>query len=85
MIWAITVNPSTFPKYPPLKRRASLGERGFERGSRSCIGHELAMIELRLVIAAVIRRFGFVKTGVGEVYLDDKGLPLLEDNGYYKV
>ena len=59
--------------------------RPFERGPRSCIGLELASIELRAIIAIVARRYDFTKIGVGENALDEKGLPMLNKKGYYIV
>jgi cytochrome P450 len=35
--------------------------RSFERGPRNCIGQELAILEARVVIALVARRYDFVK------------------------
>ncbi|RDW86616.1 cytochrome P450 [Aspergillus mulundensis] len=39
--------------------------RPFERGPRACIGQELAMLEARLVLAMAVRRYDFVKVGLG--------------------
>lgn len=59
--------------------------RPFERGPRNCIGSELANIESRIIISIVARKYDFVKIGLGESVLDEKGLPTLDDNGQYKV
>lgn len=59
--------------------------RPFERGPRSCIGLELANIEARAIIAIVARRYDFTKTGLGEIALDEKGLPTLNDKGQFRV
>ncbi|KAK4206888.1 cytochrome P450 [Rhypophila decipiens] len=63
--------------------------RPFERGPRNCIGQELAIMEARLVIALVARRYDFVKVGLGAVVLDhETGQPVVDPtaNGRrYKV
>lgn len=59
--------------------------RPFERGPRNCIGSELANLESRIIISVVARKYDFVKLGLGESVLDEKGLPVLDDNGQYKV
>ncbi|KAF3759926.1 cytochrome P450 [Cryphonectria parasitica EP155] len=59
--------------------------RPFERGPRDCIGQELANVEARVIMALVARRYDFVKTGLGELDLDEKGLPVLNDKNQYKV
>lgn len=59
--------------------------RPFERGPRNCIGSELANLESRIIISVVARKYDFVKLGLGESALDEKGLPVLDDNGQYKV
>ncbi|KAK2042430.1 cytochrome P450, partial [Colletotrichum somersetense] len=40
-----------------------LAYRPFERGPRNCIGQELTMLEMRVVLLLVIRRFDFIKKG----------------------
>lgn len=59
--------------------------RPFERGPRGCIGQEFAMIEIRIIIAMVARRFDFSKVGLGELAIDEKGQPILGDNGVYEA
>ncbi|KAK3324903.1 cytochrome P450, partial [Apodospora peruviana] len=59
--------------------------RPFERGPRSCIGQELANIEARVILAMIGRRYDFVKVGLGELYHDEKGQPVLNEKGKYKV
>jgi cytochrome P450 len=60
--------------------------RPFERGPRNCIGQELAMIEARVVIAMMARRFDFTKVGIGSLALDvATGTPIMGDHGQYKV
>lgn len=59
--------------------------RPFERGPRNCIGQELAHIEARVIIAMLARRYEFIKTGLGELDLDTKGQPTIDDKGRYKV
>jgi cytochrome P450 len=59
--------------------------RPYERGPRRCTGSELANLEARIVLAAVARRFEFVKVGQGELDLNEKGLPQLDEKGCYKT
>jgi cytochrome P450 len=59
--------------------------RPFERGPRNCIGQELANLEARVIFACVMRRYDFIKVGAGEVELDEKGQPILEENGAYRT
>ncbi|KAL4874382.1 cytochrome P450 [Aspergillus karnatakaensis] len=46
-------------------RFAASAWRPFERGPRNCIGQDLAMLEARLVLAMAVRRYDFVKVGLG--------------------
>jgi cytochrome P450 len=41
--------------------------RPFERGPRNCIGQELAMLEARVILACLARRYVFEKVGQGAV------------------
>jgi cytochrome P450 len=59
--------------------------RPFERGPRNCIGQDLATIEARVIVAAVARRYDFVKVGLGELDLNEKGQPVENEKGQYKV
>jgi cytochrome P450 len=59
--------------------------RPFERGPRSCIGQELANIEARVILAVIARRYDFTKVGLGELDLDDKAEPVLNEKRKYKV
>lgn len=59
--------------------------RPFERGPRNCIGQELANLEARVILACVMRRYDFVKVGVGEVVTDEKGQPVVDEKGRYKT
>ncbi|RYP80361.1 hypothetical protein DL769_002510 [Monosporascus sp. CRB-8-3] len=60
--------------------------RPFERGVRSCPGQELVNIEARVIIALAVRRYNFIKAGMGEVTLDESGRPSLDEKtGQYKV
>ena len=59
--------------------------RPFERGPRNCIGQEFATIEARVIIAVVVRQYDFTKVGLGEVALDEKGLPTLDNDGQFEV
>ncbi|KAK3360452.1 cytochrome P450 [Lasiosphaeria hispida] len=59
--------------------------RPFERGPRNCIGQELANIEARVIVAAVARRYDFVKLGLGEFDISEKGQPTVDEKGRYKV
>jgi cytochrome P450 len=59
--------------------------RPFERGPRNCIGQELANIEARVVLACTMRRFGFVKVGLGAVARDSAGQRVIDEFGQYVV
>lgn len=59
--------------------------RPFERGPRNCIGQELANLEARVILACVMRRYDFVKVGVGEVETDEKGQPVMDESGRCKT
>lgn len=59
--------------------------RPFERGPRNCIGSELANLESRVIIAIVARKYDFVKVGLGESALDEKGAPKLNTKRQYNT
>lgn len=59
--------------------------RPFERGPRSCIGLELANIEAKVILALVVRRYDFVKVGIGAFEMDGDGRPVLNEKGYYRT
>lgn len=59
--------------------------RPYERGPRRCTGSELANMQAKVVLACVARRFDFVKVGAGELELDEKEQPILDEKGYYKT
>ncbi|KAH8898035.1 cytochrome P450 [Thozetella sp. PMI_491] len=59
--------------------------RPFERGPRNCIGQELANIELRVILACTVRRYNFMKVGMGELARDGHGRPILNAKGQYEV
>lgn len=59
--------------------------RPFERGPRSCIGTELANIEARVIIAMLVRRYEFIKVGLGQMELDGSGQPIVDGKGQSKV
>lgn len=69
---------------PPGRIPASAW-RPFERGPRNCIGQELANLEARVILACVMRRYDFVKVGVGEVQTDGEGAPVVDANGRFKT
>ena len=68
-----------------LKKIPASAWRPFERGPRNCIGQELANIEARVILAIIARRFDFSKAGLGELDLDEKGDPVLNEKGQYKT
>jgi cytochrome P450 len=60
-IWGSTANTFNPSRFLPCNI-SSLPEssyRPFERGIRNCIGQDLAMLEARLVLAMVVRKFEF--------------------------
>ncbi|KAF2198204.1 cytochrome P450 [Delitschia confertaspora ATCC 74209] len=59
--------------------------RPFERGPRNCIGQELANLEARVILACVMRRYDFTKVGAGEVVRNERGEPVEDRKGEYKV
>lgn len=59
--------------------------RPYERGPRRCTGSELANMEARLTLACTARQYDFVKTGVGELEVDELGQPVLDEKGYCKT
>ncbi|KAH7401867.1 cytochrome P450 [Phaeosphaeria sp. MPI-PUGE-AT-0046c] len=59
--------------------------RPFERGPRNCIGQELANLEARVILACTLRRYDFVKVGLGEIETDEKGQPIIDEKGRYKT
>jgi cytochrome P450 len=49
---------------PEIKDILAAGAfRTFERGPRACIGQELAMIEIKVILALICREFDFEKVG----------------------
>ncbi|KAF1979709.1 cytochrome P450 52A11 [Bimuria novae-zelandiae CBS 107.79] len=59
--------------------------RPYERGPRRCTGSELANLEAKIVLATVVRRFEFVKVGLGEVEVDEEGNPRVDEKGYCRT
>ncbi|KAF2831999.1 cytochrome P450 [Ophiobolus disseminans] len=59
--------------------------RPFERGPRNCIGQELANLEARVILACVMRRYDFVKVGLGEAEIDEKDQPIVDEKGKYRT
>ncbi|KFA48316.1 hypothetical protein S40293_04497 [Stachybotrys chartarum IBT 40293] len=59
--------------------------RPFERGPKNCMGLELANMESRIIVAIVARKYDFIKIGLGERVLDEKGFPILNDKGQYRA
>ncbi|RFU36302.1 hypothetical protein B7463_g99, partial [Scytalidium lignicola] len=51
--------PERFLPNSPFQQIDKSAFRPFEKGSRDCIGQELAMLESRVVLAAIVRRFDF--------------------------
>ncbi|TRX93717.1 hypothetical protein FHL15_005393 [Xylaria flabelliformis] len=60
--------------------------RPFERGPRSCIGQELAMTEICLVLALVTQCYDFRKRGLGGATFNTRGEPIVDSKTrQYKI
>ncbi|KAF1929925.1 cytochrome P450 [Didymella exigua CBS 183.55] len=59
--------------------------RPYERGPRRCTGSELANLETKIIIACAARHFDFVKQGLGELDLDEKGKVQVDKKGRAKT
>ena len=59
--------------------------RPYERGPRRCTGSELANLETKIIIVCVARHFDFVKQGLGELDLDEKGEVQVDGKGKAKT
>jgi hypothetical protein len=42
-------------------------------------------MEARVILACVMRRYDFVKVGLGEVETDEAGRPVMDQKGKYKT
>jgi hypothetical protein len=65
------------------KRLPTSAWRPFERGPRSCIGQELANLEIRVILASTVRRYRFHKVGMGALVIGGDGMPMLNEKGQY--
>lgn len=72
-------------KAEPAHKIPASAWRPFERGPRNCIGQELANIEARVILAIAARRYDFTKVGLGEFEVDEKGQPIMNEKGIYRV
>ncbi|KAF6815607.1 AflN protein [Colletotrichum musicola] len=52
-------------------RMRHIAYRPFERGPRNCIGQELSMLEMRIVLVLTVRRFNFFKRGLDGVHEEE--------------
>lgn len=59
--------------------------RPFERGPRNCIGQELALIEVKAMIAVAVRHFDFEKVGLGAAVLGVDAQPEVDEFGQFRV
>jgi cytochrome P450 len=59
--------------------------RAFERGPRNFIGQELAKMEARVILACVMRKYDFVKVGLGEVEMNEEGRFVVNETGRLKT
>lgn len=59
--------------------------RPYERGPRRCTGSELANLETKIIVACVARHFDFIKQGLGELDLDEKGEVQVDEKGRSKT
>lgn len=55
-----------FPEAELFRNSGRDAWRPFEKGPRNCIGQELAMVELKLVVALTAREFDFILEYPGE-------------------
>ncbi|PLB52327.1 cytochrome P450 monooxygenase [Aspergillus steynii IBT 23096] len=59
--------------------------RPFERGPRTCIGQELALLIPKIVLIFAARRYDFRKVGLGQIARDPNNEPILNSRGQYEV
>lgn len=58
------------------------GWRAFERGPRNCIGQDLALLEARIILALIVRRFDFQPAFDSLHELANDGSTYARDEGY---
>ena len=81
-VWGDSVETFDPSRFLDADRQPEEGFRPFEKGSRNCIGQELAMLELRIVLALVARSFDF-KLAYNELdMLKNDGSFWAEDESY---
>jgi len=79
-------NPPNGPPFPDAKQHRD-ALRPFEKGPRNCIGQELAMIEIRVIIALTVGEFDFEAEypEVGEAEKGKEESYMLEGHRCYQV
>lgn len=83
---SMQTNTDVDEKGTPLKGKIPPSAwRPFERGPRNCIGQELANLEARVILACTVRRYDFIKVGLGEIARDENGEGILDEKGQFAV
>ncbi|WP_456316820.1 cytochrome P450 [Streptomyces cavernicola] len=74
-------DPARFPEPDRLDlRRRAVGHVAFGHGAHQCLGQQLARVEMRIALPALLRRFPTLRLAV-----DPSEVPLREQNNIYGV
>ena len=85
-IWGETANVFDPSRFLPenVGKLPENGWRPFEKGSRNCIGQDLALLEARIILALVVRRFEFQTAYDSLDELKNDGSFYAKDDGWRK-